>query len=618
MRRLIRSSATAAAQQQRWLSYKVRQREYQFIFEEVLHMYDHYKQIGVGETATKELVDSIIEESAKICTSTLFPLYESGDQEGGCVLKDGHVTTPKGFKEAYKQYIEGGWTGMTLPEAVGGQGLPSSIGFVQKEIMATANWAFFMYPGLSSGAMSTLLKHGNDEQKEKYLSKLVSGEWSGTMCLTEPHCGTDLGQVKTKAVPAEDGTYRITGTKIFISAGEHDMTDNILHIVLAKLPDAAEGTKGISLFLVPRNIVNADGTLSKEKNVKCIAIEKKMGIKANATAQLAFENSVGYMIGGPGDGMKQMFTFMNVARIGTAVQGVAHAELAFQNALNYARDRYSMRALSGTKNPDKPADSILHHAGVKHQVLFCKAIAEAGRAFVTDMARLQDLIETAKSPEEAKKFDAELGVMTPIAKGFLTEMGVEAAYNAQQTYGGHGFIAGNGVEQIARDARIATLYEGTTGVQGLDLIGRKVLLSKVNHYGALQSKIASLAKSHALGTGSINRNARKLYTMNLKAKMAIGAVMLNAARNKEAVGSSATDFLMMSGYVVLGYYWLRIAVAAQKKVDAGQDPDGFYATKVQVCDFYFKRILPRASGHLEILASTPEYMEIKNETLDLA
>ena len=617
---MIRTSVVAAASaatQQRSLAYKVRQREYQFLLDDVIGMYKHYEKMGVGETANKELVESIVDESAKLAVGSLFPLYESGDHTGGCVLKDGNVTTPPGWKEAFKSFVEGGWQGIAMPEEFGGQGLPSSVGFIQKEIMATANWAFFMYPGLSAGAMTTLLKHGSDEQKKQYLTKLVEGQWTGTMCLTEPHCGTDLGQVKTKAVPNGDGTYKISGTKIFISAGEHDMAENIVHIVLAKLPDAPEGTKGISLFLVPRHVVKSDGSLTPEKNVKCIAIEKKMGIKANATAQLSFEDSVGYIIGEPNEGLRQMFTFMNQARIGTAVQGVAHSELAFQNALLYARDRYSMRSLSGTKNSDKPADAIIHHPGVKHQVLFCKAIAEAGRAFVLDMARLNDLIDNAKTPAEAKKLDAELGVMTPVAKGFLTEMGVEAAYQAQQTYGGHGFIQGNGVEQIARDARISTLYEGTTGVQALDLIGRKVLLSKVNHFGNLQGKISTLAKAHAMGTGPINRCARKLYTTNMKAKMAVGAVMLNASRDKDAVGVAATDFLMMSGYLILGWYWLRMAVAAKAKIDAGKDTDGFYQTKVDMCEYYFRRIMPRASAHMELATSSSDFMKIDNDKLDL-
>jgi alkylation response protein AidB-like acyl-CoA dehydrogenase len=488
---------------------------------------------------------------------------------------------------------------------------------MQTEIFSTANWAFNMYPGLTLGAMTTLLKHGSEEQKQQYLTKLIAGEWTGTMCLTEPHCGTDLGQVKTKAVKNEDGTYRINGTKIFISAGDHDMAENIVHIVLAKLPDAPEGTKGISLFLVPRHVVKADGSLTPEKNVKCIAIEKKMGIKANATAQLSFEDSIGYQIGADNEGMRQMFTFMNLARIGTAVQGVAHSELAFQNALNYARDRTAMRSLSGTKNPDKPADAIIHHAGVKHQVLYCKAIAEAGRALVMDMARLQDLIDAAKTPEEAKKLDNELGVLTPIAKGFLTEAGCEAAYNAQQTYGGHGFIQGNGVEQIARDARIATLYEGTTGVQALDLIGRKVLMSKTGDFSKLLGRIGALAQQNALGTGPINRCARKLFTSQLKLKMTQGAIMLNASRDKDAVGACATDFLMASGYLVIGWYWLRMATAAKVHVDAGNDSDGFYQGKIDTCDYYFRRIFPRINTHLDIASSDHSFMKMDNDTLDL-
>jgi len=611
------SAFAASQQQQRALSYKVRQREYQFLLEDVIGMYKHYEKLGRAEEANKEFVDTIIDESSKLSSSTLFPLYESGDAAGGCKLQDGNVTTPPGWKEAFKTYTEGGWTGMSMPTEYGGQGLPRSVGFIQTEIFATSNWAFNMYPGLTLGAMTTLLKHGSEEQKQQYLTKLISGEWTGTMCLTEPHCGTDLGQVKTRAEKNDDGTYKINGTKIFISAGDHDMAENIVHIVLAKLPGAPEGTKGISLFLVPRHVVKADGSLTEKKNVNCIAIEKKMGIKANATAQLSFEDSVGYMIGGENEGMRQMFTFMNLARIGTAVQGVAHSELAFQNALNYARDRHSMRALTGTKNPDKPADAIIHHAGVKHQVLFCKAISEAGRAFVMDMARIQDLIDATDDAKVAKALDAELGVLTPIAKGFLTEAGCEAAYHAQQTYGGHGFIQGNGVEQIARDARIATLYEGTTGVQALDLIGRKVLMSKTGDYGKLLGKIMALGKDNALGMGNLNRCGRSLVSGVVKMKMTQGSVMLMAASNKEAVGAAATDFLMANGYLVMGWYWLRMAIAAKAKIDAGQDADGFYQTKVDMCDYYFRRIFPRMNTHLEIATSDHSFMQINNDTLDL-
>jgi alkylation response protein AidB-like acyl-CoA dehydrogenase len=606
--------AAAAVSQARALSFEPRIREYQFLLEDVLGMYDHYKAIGKGDDANKEFVDSMLEECSKVCKNTFFPLYQSGDAEG-CVLKDGNVTTPKGYIEAYKTYAEGGWIGLSSEEKYGGQAMPQSVSFLAKEMMATSNWSFFMYPGLSSGAMNTLASWASDAQKETYLTKLISAEWSGTMCLTEPQCGTDLGQVKTRAEPQEDGTYKLTGQKIFISAGEHDMTDNIIHIVLARLPDAPAGTKGISLFIVPKHVIKADGSLEKKKNLTCIAIEKKMGIKASATAQLAFDGSVGYMIGQPHTGMKQMFTFMNTARIGTAVQGVAHAELAFQNALSYARERTSMRSLSGTKNADKPADLIIHHPGVKFQILFAKSIAESGRCFIMEMSKLVDKIDNAKTPAEAKEFDDELGFLTPIAKGLLTELGVEAASHGVQTWGGHGFIAGNGMEQIMRDARIATLYEGTTGVQAMDLIGRKVLMSKTKQLPKLQAKINALAKQHMFSGGELGKAGRKLFFANLRWKMATPALMAGAARDRNIVGSAAVDYLYFSGYMLLGYYNLKMATAASKKLS--NDADGFYQTKIDMCDFYFGRIFPRINTHNEIMLTAPtSMMKIEGSKLD--
>ncbi|EPY36356.1 acyl-CoA dehydrogenase, partial [Angomonas deanei] len=357
----------------------------------------------------------------------------------------------------------------------GGQGLPPSVAFMAREIMVTGNWPFAMYPNLTEGAVNTLEAWGSEELKDQYLPKLVSGEWTGTMCLTEPHCGTDLSQVKTKAEKNADGTYKISGTKIFISAGDHDLTENIIHIVLARLPGSDPTTKGLSLFLVPRNVVGADGTVAKEKNVKCIAIEDKMGIHSNSTCQLSFENSLGYLIGKESEGMKEMFTFMNGARMGCAQQGIAHAEMAFQNALHYARERGSMRSLSGTKYPEKPQDLILVHPNVRQNILMAKAVAEGGRALVLDLARMLDTLNITKDKKLARALDDEIGFYTPIAKGCLTEWGLEAAIRCQQVWGGHGYIKGNGMEQIVRDARIGTIYEGTTGVQAMDFIGRKVL-----------------------------------------------------------------------------------------------------------------------------------------------
>lgn len=622
----VASPAAAAAAcavfvgSQRGLVFRPRNRDYQFLMEEVFDMYAHYKKLGCGEAAQPDTVNAILDECSKLCSSTLFPLYQSADEEGGCKLHaDGRVTTPKGFKEAWNQIVAGGWTSLTYPEKYGGQGLPTSVGVVTKEMMATANWALLMYPGLTAGAATTLQAHGTEVQRETFLKPLVSGQWSGTMCLTEPHCGTDLAQVKTKAEPVGDGTFKITGMKIFISSGDHDLAENIVHIVLARLPGAPEGVKGISLFIVPKYSLKPDGTLDTTKrNVTCAGLEKKMGIKANATGQMAFDNSIGYQIGKDHEGLKYMFTFMNTARIGTAVQGVAHSELAFQNGLAYIRERVAMRALSGTKSPTKPADEIIHHASVKHLVLFAKVIAEGGRALVMDMARLQDKIDAATDEKTKKHIDEELGMLTPIAKGFLTEMGQEAASACQQAWGGHGYIVGNGMEQIVRDARISTIYEGTTQVQAMDLIGRKVLLSKRNELAHLQGRMMAEARKHMFQGGVLGRSSRSLASAILRWKLSLLFIKINAARNRDNICACSVDFLMYSGFVTLGYYWLRMANVAQKKVDAKQDPDGFYQAKVDMCNFYYQRVLPRCSSHLELTSvDASSIARVKNDTLDL-
>lgn len=460
-------------------AYKAPLHDIRFLMNEVLDYPAHYKTLSNGENADPDTVDMILEGAADYCENVLSPLNQSGDEEG-CHFDNGEVTTPKGFKEAYDQFLMGGWQGLSYPEEFGGQGLPMSLNLIKSEMMGTANWSFTMYPGLSSGCMNTILQFGTDEQKQTYMPKLVEGTWSGTMCLTEPQCGTDLGQVKTKAEPQADGSYKITGTKIFISAGEHDLTENIIHIVLARLPDAPAGTRGISLFIVPKFMPTADGSVGERNTVACGSIEHKMGIRASATAVLNFDNATGYLIGEVNKGLHAMFTFMNTARIGTAVQGIAHAELSFQGALPYAKDRMSMRALSGKKDPDKVADAIIHHADVRRMLLTQKAIAEGGRSMIYYAAQIADKMTDALARGDQAAFedyDDKLGFYTPILKGFLTELGLEAANHGMQVYGGHGYIKEWGMEQIVRDARIATLYEGTTGVQALDLIGRKVLLS---------------------------------------------------------------------------------------------------------------------------------------------
>ncbi len=447
--------------------YKAPVRDIQFVVNEVLESEKVYQSLPGYEEATEDLMNAIIDEGARFAENVLAPLNRVGDEEG-CQWNPECVTTPEGYKEAYAQYVDNGWPALSAAPEYGGQGMPTLMGIIMSELAGTADWAWVMYPGLSHGAVDTVAEHGDAEQKAKYLTKLVSGEWTGTMCLTESQCGSDLGLLRTKAEPQADGSYAITGTKIFISAGEHDMADNIVHIVLARLPDAPAGTKGISLFIVPRCNVNDDGSVGERNAVNCASIEKKMGIHGNATCVLNFDGARGFLIGEPNRGLNAMFTFMNTARIGTAVQGLAHAELSFQGALTYAKDRLAMRSLTGPKNPDGPADPIIVHPDVRRMLLTQKAFAEGSRAFLYFLAQQGDIVAKG-SEEDAKVADDLMALLTPIGKAFVTEVGFESANLGVQVYGGHGFIREWGMEQIVRDARIAMLYEGTTGIQALDL-----------------------------------------------------------------------------------------------------------------------------------------------------
>jgi alkylation response protein AidB-like acyl-CoA dehydrogenase len=580
-------------------AYKAPLRDMRFLINEVFDFPGHYKQLSNGKDADGDTINAILDECGRFCEEVLSPLNLSGDQEG-CTLKDGRVSTPKGFKEAYDQFIAGGWQGLSHPTEYGGQGMPMSLGLFKSEMMGTANWSFTMYPGLSLGAMNTVMQHASEDLKNRFMPPLVEGRWAGTMCLTEPQCGTDLGQVKTRAEPQADGSYAITGTKIFISSGDHDLTENIIHIVLARLPDAPAGTRGISLFIVPKMKVKPDGSLDGSNAVVCSALEHKMGIKASATAVLNFEGSTGYMIAEPNKGLEAMFTFMNTARIGTAVQGVAHAELSYQGALRYAKERRSMRALSGKKEPDKVADAIIHHADVRRMLLTQKAVAEGGRAMLYFAAQYADhmvngIIEN--DPQKYKHWDDKLGFFTPILKGFLTEMGLESANLGMQVLGGHGYIKEHGMEQIARDARISTLYEGTTGIQALDLLGRKVLLSTrgraVREFTGL---IAGFAMSHM--TTKLRRYATDLARYAAEWNVLTMRIMLAARKDRDTVSAASHHFLMYSGYVTLGYFWaLQASVASRKLADGGAEKPEFYKAKLALARFYFDHLLPRAKGH---------------------
>ncbi|MDN3650382.1 acyl-CoA dehydrogenase C-terminal domain-containing protein [Reinekea marina] len=570
-------------------TYKAPIRDMQFVMHEVFNSEQHYAKLG-NEDATPDMVDAIMSEAAKFCEEVLAPLNKVGDQEG-CTWVDGEVKTPTGFKEAYQQWVENGWPSLALPEEYGGQGLPDSMGSMVSAMVAEANWAWGMYPGLSHGAMNTLGMHGTDEQKETYLTKLVSGEWTGTMCLTEPHCGSDLGLLKSKAEPNSDGSYAISGTKIFISSGEHDMAENIVHIALARLPGAPEGTKGISLFIVPKFL--PDGTRNE---VQCGSIEHKMGIHGNSTCVMNFDKATGFLIGPENEGLRCMFTFMNFARLGTAEQGVASAELSFQGALEYARERLAMRSLTGPKAPEKAADPIIVHPDVRRMLMTQKSFAEGGRAMMTYATFLVDTVKLSKDEAEVKAANDMLSFLTPIAKAFLTEVGTEAANHGVQIYGGHGFIQEWGMEQIVRDNRISQLYEGTTGIQALDLLGRKILMSQGEALKGFTKIVHKFCKAEAENT-ELKGLVEKLATLNKEWGDVTMQVGMKAMQNREEVGGAAVDYLMYSGYISMGYFWLMMAKTAQEKLDAGTDEADFYKAKIATAKFYFDRILPRTESH---------------------
>lgn len=578
--------------------YKAPVRDMQFVLYELLDFETHYASLPGGDDASRDVVEAIIEENARFCENILAPLNAVGDEEG-CVWKDGEVSTPTGFKEAYKQYVEAGWPSMCHAAEHGGQGLPESLGSVLSEMAGSANWAWCMYPGLTHGAMKTLELHGTEEQKENYLTKLVEGSWTGTMCLTEAHCGTDLGILRTKAEPNDDGSYRISGSKIFISAGEHDLAENIVHIVLARLPDAPEGTKGISLFIVPKFLPDANGEKGERNGVSCGSLEHKMGIHGNATAVLNFDSATGFLVGPPNKGLNCMFTFMNSARLGTACQGLAHAEMAYQLSSRYAKERLQMRALSGPKNPDGPADPIIVHPDVRRMLLTQRAFAEGGRMLIYYAAQLVDIQHHAEEgSEEDKHADDLLAFLTPIAKAFLTETGFEAANLGMQCFGGHGYIKEWGAEQNVRDSRISMLYEGTTGIQALDLLGRKVLMTQGEVLRKFTKIIHKFCEAHK-GNDKLKEFIEPLAQYNKEWGELTMHIGLTAMENPEEVGAASVDYLMYSGYVTLAYFWARAASCA---VDKPAD-DNFYAAKMHTARFYFQRLLPRTAAHVAAIKS---------------
>lgn len=584
--------------------YKAPLRDIQFVMHELLNAEQHYDKISAYAGTNRELIDGIIEAAADFCENELSPINHSGDQEG-CHYDDGVVTTPKGFKEAYQKYIELGYPSLAVSAEHGGQGLPGSIGNAISELVGTANWSWGMYPGLSHGAIRTIEHHGNEQQKEVYLTKLVSGIWTGTMCLTESHAGSDLGIIRTKAEPNEDGSYAITGEKIFISAGEHDMAENIIHIVLARLPGAPKGTKGISLFIVPKFNVNEDGSVGERNTVRCGSIEHKMGIHGNATCVMNFDAAKGFLIGPENRGLNCMFTFMNTARIGTAVQGLAASEGSFQGALIYARERLAMRSLTGPKNPEKEADPIIVHPAVRNMLMTQKAFAEGGRALVYLLSQFADIVEAGDNEEEKKYADNILSLLTPIAKAFLTETGSESAKHGVQIYGGHGFISEHGMEQIVRDTRIACLYEGTTEIQALDLLGRKVLQTQgalLKDFTKIIHKFCEANKDNA----AMAEFLEPLAALNKEWGDLTMQIGMKAMQNPNEVGAAAVDYLYFSGYVTFAYLWARMALVAQEKLAGDTTETDFYNAKITTARFYFKKLLPRTRSHVDVIATGVE------------
>ncbi|MGB0898104.1 MAG: acyl-CoA dehydrogenase C-terminal domain-containing protein [Psychrobium sp.] len=580
--------------------YKAPLKDIEFVMNEVLDFENHYANLPNGEEASPDLVNAILGEAAKFSEEVLAPLNQIGDQQGCTRQEDGSVTTPEGFKEAYQQYVDGGWPSLAHDPEFGGQGLPESLSSVISEMVGTANWSWGMYPGLSHGCMNTLTSHGTDEQKSAYLPKLISGEWTGTMCLTEPHAGTDLGLLRTKAEPNDDGSYNISGTKIFISSGEHDMAENIIHIVLARLPGAPDGTKGISLFIVPKFNLDAQGNIADKNNVSCGSLEHKMGIHGNATCVMNFDGAKGYLIGAENRGLNCMFTFMNSARIGTAIQGLTAAEGSFQGAVTYAKDRLQMRSLSGAKNPEGAADPIIVHPDVRRMLLTQKAFAEGNRAMVYFGAQQNDLAHSAKTPEERKQASDLLSFLTPIMKAFMTETGFEAANHGVQVFGGHGFIQEWGMEQIVRDTRISMLYEGTTGIQALDLLGRKVLMTQGELLKNFTKIIHQFVKAET-ETPEMTQFTKPLADLNKQWGEVTMEIGMKAMQNQDEVGAASVDYLMYSGYVSLAYFWAKSAKAALEKLASGEGDQAFYQAKVDTAKFYFARILPRTLSHVEMI-----------------
>ncbi|MFD1745305.1 acyl-CoA dehydrogenase C-terminal domain-containing protein [Rhizobium helianthi] len=583
-----------------------------FVLKDVLGI-ERYNNLPGFADATPEMIEAIASEAAKLSEEVLFPVNYSGDQEGCVRADDGTVKTPKGFKQAYDAYCEGGWIGLAVPEEFGGQGLPYTLHAAVGEYTSSANMSLMMYPGLTQGAIAAILVHGSQEQKETYLPKMVEGKWSGTMNLTEPHCGTDLGLLRTKAVPNGDGTYKISGQKIFISAGEHDMTDNIVHLVLARIEGAPAGTKGISLFIVPKYLVNEDGSVGERNKVVCGAIEHKMGIHGNATCVMNYDEATGYLIGAENKGLNAMFVMMNEARLGVGLQGLAISEIAYQNAVAYAKDRIQGRSLSGPKAPEKAADPIIVHPDIRRTLMTIKSFNEAGRAFMLWTALKSDIAHRSSNEAERQAADDLLGLATPILKGVLTDKGFDHAVMAQQVYGGHGYIEEWGMSQYVRDARIAMIYEGANGIQALDLVGRKLALNGGRAVMAAFKEIGDFCEE--------NRSNEQMapYTKALKKGLndlqaSTMWFMQNAMAKPDNAGAGSTDYMHLFGLVMLGYMWAKMAKSAQELIAAGDERADFLNSKLVTARFFMDKIMPEtALRKVRIEAGCDTLMELAAE-----
>lgn len=574
-------------------TYEAPLRDMRFVLHE-LHDFDRLTALPAFADLNVETVDVVLEEAGKLASEVLLPLNAPGDAEG-CVLENGVVRTPKGFRQAYDIFREGGWPSLAGDPQYGGQGLPESVSKLVEEMICGANLSFSLYPGLTHGAVLALHAHGSEEQKALYLPKMIEGSWSGAMCLTESQCGTDLGMLRTRAVPQDDGSYRLNGSKIFISAGEHDLTENIVHLVLARLPDAPPGIKGISMFVVPKFLPGEDGSAGQSNGILCTGIEHKMGLKASATCQISFDDAKGWLVGAPNKGMQAMFTMMNEERLGVGIQGLGVASAAYQSAVFYAKERLQGRSLSGPKRPDLAADPIIVHPDVRNMLMKMRVSVEGCRAVGIWVARAVDLSKHAETEVERKAAEDFVALMTPVVKALFTDLGYEAASLGVQVHGGHGYIREHGVEQYVRDARIAMLYEGTNGIQALDLLGRKMPAHAGRYLRGLFHPVADFIETHKKDP-AIGRMIEALERAFGALQLATAQIARSGLSDAEEAGAAATDYLRLMGLVSIGYMFVRSAAIASEKLKQADDASGFYRAKMASAQFFIDRVLPQATG----------------------